>query len=577
MASFYVSSVGWSAVASWPASTAVTLGQYYRQLATPAVDSERVWKVTTAGTTGGTEPAWNLTAGTTTTSGTAVFTECTGREAEQLVGNWRAPCARLRFAVATLATANGDHVYVAHDHAETQAAALLVGSAPAAGASTRIICVNSGGSMPPVSADLRTTASVSTTGANNITFRGGQFNDLYVQGVTFHSGSGASATRFVFGDNLAAARITLKDCLLELSNTNGTSFFLLDGGSAPPNDTYLINTPLKFGAAAQGIAPGFGSFYWRDTPNAVQGTAPTSLVYTANPIVNLGSVVEIRGCDLSGATNTIVADQAVGAHSPITVANCKVASGATLYGGTSTRLESGVVRFHNCDDGDNFRFVEAHLRGKIESHTAVYRSSGASDGTTSYSWLLTTASPTIVSPLICPPIARRWNRTGSAVTATVEIVTNKSAAPTDAEIWLEIEALTTSGAPVSTVGSDRVADVLPTTTATAQTASTVAWTAAVRQNSQAYLSGNPISLASNPGRVFFCTTPGTSSGSEPAGYAAAVDGGSVTDGTAVFRAGWRQKLAVSFAPQVEGFVFAIVKVGGAITTAIVVDPKLTIG
>lgn len=56
-----------------PRSTAVTSGQY----TVPATLNGRLYKCTTAGTTGASEPTWPTTAGGTVTDGTAVWTEQT--------------------------------------------------------------------------------------------------------------------------------------------------------------------------------------------------------------------------------------------------------------------------------------------------------------------------------------------------------------------------------------------------------------------------------------------------------------------------------------------------------------------
>jgi hypothetical protein len=56
-----------------PRSTAVTSGQY----TVPATLNGRMYKCTTAGTTGSGEPTWPTTAGGTVTDGTAVWTEQT--------------------------------------------------------------------------------------------------------------------------------------------------------------------------------------------------------------------------------------------------------------------------------------------------------------------------------------------------------------------------------------------------------------------------------------------------------------------------------------------------------------------
>lgn len=56
-----------------PRSTAVTSGQY----TVPATLNGRLYKCTTAGTTGSGEPTWPVTAGGTVTDGSAVWTEQT--------------------------------------------------------------------------------------------------------------------------------------------------------------------------------------------------------------------------------------------------------------------------------------------------------------------------------------------------------------------------------------------------------------------------------------------------------------------------------------------------------------------
>lgn len=54
-----------------PRSTAVSLGQ----TTVPATPNGRMYRVTTAGTTGASEPTWGTTNGGTTTDGTATWTE----------------------------------------------------------------------------------------------------------------------------------------------------------------------------------------------------------------------------------------------------------------------------------------------------------------------------------------------------------------------------------------------------------------------------------------------------------------------------------------------------------------------
>jgi hypothetical protein len=68
-ADFVLQSVVQGATA-WTASTSRALNAVYK----PTIANDRTYKVTTAGTAGGSEPAWTTTVGATVTDGSAVYT-----------------------------------------------------------------------------------------------------------------------------------------------------------------------------------------------------------------------------------------------------------------------------------------------------------------------------------------------------------------------------------------------------------------------------------------------------------------------------------------------------------------------
>src|SRR5580704_18735763 len=73
------SSTGYFAVTQWATGATKTVGQFVRQLATPAVNSERCFVCVVAGTTNATtEPTWVITRGAKTTDNTITWMECTG-------------------------------------------------------------------------------------------------------------------------------------------------------------------------------------------------------------------------------------------------------------------------------------------------------------------------------------------------------------------------------------------------------------------------------------------------------------------------------------------------------------------
>jgi hypothetical protein len=160
--------------------------------------------------------------------------------------------------------------------------------------------------------------------------------------------------------------------------------------------------------------------------------------------------------------------------------------------------------------------------GDVYSDTAVFRTSGASDGTTPLSHkMVSSGNSKFAWPLYGPEMVIYNSVTGSSKTVTVEIVRDIAATDlTDAEVWLEVEYLGTSGFPLALFAKDRAADVLATPAA--QDASSVGWTL----------------------------------------------GGFGTAGT-------KQKLVVTFTPQEVGIIRCRVALAKASTT-IYVDPLLTV-
>lgn len=569
MANWYVSSVAYTAVTQWAAVTVYTVGQYRRQLATPTVGSERVFRCTTAGSSGASEPTWNTSNNATTNDGTAVWTSITGQEAHQSAGSWTAPFARVDATIS--ASVADDTIFVSSDHAETQSTASTIG-----GLSTRnLISVNrTGASLPPTSTDILSGASIATTGASTITL-----GSFYARGITFSAGSGSSLASITTVGSTATPTL-LENCALILNNTSASS--LITSTTGFRSELQLINTTITFGAAGQGVQMlQQGNFVWRDTASAVLGTAPTSL-FSSSGGNRTCSILQVEGVDLSAITGTLVAASSIAGN--VSLSNCRLASGVALTSGIVASLLSWV-RVHNCDDSTssrNYRFFEQYKHGDVRQETALYRSGGATDGVIAMSHRhQITATPNWSRHLVGNWVGKRWNTTGASVTLTMELICFLAAAAKDNEIWIDVDALTTAGYPLAACLKTAAADILQP--GASLTASTENWASGItaRANSTTYAVGDLRKVASNSGRVFVCTTGGTSSGSEPAGFATAVDGGAVTDGTAVWRAGYRHKITKAFTPQMKGMVRARLHVNiptsaNSQVASVYLDPKLTI-
>src|SRR3990172_4372604 len=84
--------------------------------------------------------------------------------------DWANAC--LTVAAGITASAAGDNIWVAGDHAESTAGAVTLNFKGTSASPDRVLCVDHTGTVPPVAADLLATATVATTGANNLTING---------------------------------------------------------------------------------------------------------------------------------------------------------------------------------------------------------------------------------------------------------------------------------------------------------------------------------------------------------------------------------------------------------------------
>ncbi len=330
----------------------------------------------------------------------------------------------------------------------------------------RIICVNHSGSVPPVSADLRTTATVSTTVGSNINFAG----HAYSYGVTYTAGSGNNISILNWNSSSSWSWV-LQSCSLAVGSTSSSSLVSVGATSGNPEKLTLINTPVSFGDAGQSINLNNAEFEWRGTASAVAGTAPTTLFSTTSRF----SVPTIVGVDLSalGSGKNLVS--VAGTSAKFLFQDCKLGSSVSVTTGSMLGPGGTEVRLVNCDSADtNYRYYRQTYQGTTTQETTIVRTGGASDGTTPVSRkMVSTANSKLYSPLESDWMVA-WNETtGSSLTATIEIV-NDGTTLTDADVWVEVEYLGTSSFPLGNFASDRAADVLAT--GANQTTSSVTWT-----------------------------------------------------------------------------------------------------
>jgi hypothetical protein len=359
----------------------------------------------------------------------------------------------------------GDTLYVAHDHAESTASSVTLTSSGTLASMTKVICVDRAGSVPPVSADRRATAQVTTTGNSALNL----FGIVHYDGIIFNCGSGANSVILSVGN----AGIRLDNCSLRANATSGNAGAITFGGAITGAvSVELNNTTVSFGNVGQSILS-YVKLKWRNTASALLGTIPTILF---GAIAGRGTSVECIGVDLSGAGSgkTIVDGTSTTQGGSFRFIDCKLNASVTKASTPTSNGNPDIDFIRTGATGINYAVFSIRASGTLTEETTIVRTGGASDGTTPIAWkVVTTANCTYSMSFECPPIAIWNDTTGSAKTATVEGIWGGGAVPNDDDIWLDIEYLGDASSPQGSFINDGKADLL--TTAAAQSSSSEAW------------------------------------------------------------------------------------------------------
>jgi hypothetical protein len=475
--------------------------------------------------------------------------------------------AKTTLSATLTGAAAGDRVWVADDHNESTASAITLTSPGTISNPCFIYSVDHTIASPgtgnlksdPYNTGTPACARVTTTGASNITMAG----IAYCFGIVFYAGSGATAAGIV-----NSGPWTLDSCSLRHIATTGNTAAIQVNSDAP----VFINTTVQFSSTLDRISF-TNHFQWLNTnvSSAILGaTIPTSIFRSSSSM----GIVEIDSVDLSALTGSLFLAPTTDLLAEIR--NCNMGSGFTIFSANPTVRKVNVLVTNSDSSATNYRQQQDGYFGSLIQDTTVIRTGGTSDGTTAWSWLLTSkADVKWVYPFETFPLPV-WNATTAAdVTVTLHGIINAAAVPNNDDIWARVIYPGSASFPLGTFKTNTKANNLATGTAlTADTTAQWDSNVAARVNSATYSIGQTIKVASNAGRVFFCTTGGAASASEPAGYASAVDGGSVTDGAAVFRAGCRFSMAVTLTspqPQMAGPLRISIFVAKA-STSYYIDP-----
>lgn len=366
--------------------------------------------------------------------------------------DWANAYLTLKAAAEAAGTAAGDNIWVAHNHAETQASALTITFKGTGVSPTKVICVDSGGSVPPVAADIRDTATVTTTGNSSIVIGGPTQGSNYIEGITFNAGTGAVAA-VIQPTNGAIAHLRYKNCNFRKLGTTGIATAITLSSSRSINE--FENCDVEFGSTGDGIRSN-GPVIWKG--GTITGaTIPTALFSGGGSIAGDISFYGFDFSPLAGGT-IVNADAQTGFFSFF---NCKLHSTTVLCVTPVPPIAAAQVVAVNCDGGDtNYRTEKYTAAGTQSVETTIVRSGGATNGTTPISWKIATdADAEFLAPFESLPITI-WNASTGSRTVTIYGYWNDAAVPTNAQIWIEAEYLGTSGFPISSFISSGPATVL---------------------------------------------------------------------------------------------------------------------
>lgn len=438
----YVGSDQYAAVTQWSSGTP-TVGLIRRPVA-PAAGSERVYRCTTSVGYCGTEPGWNTGAGLTTTDlGSNVWTEVTGTA-------WTAPHATLGNCFASGWSLAGDTVYISNWHSTLATGALTLTSPGTHAAPVHVLCVN------PSTGLLATGAAINTDNGIALNMAG---SAIYY-GINFSLGNnGATNTTFTISSDSAVSLTKLIDCSIRNYNTGSSSSILIGLSTGDYNKVVeFINTPLRFGATGQGILVKIGDFVWRDTESAINasGTIPTTLCSFMDGAAF--KKVEFSGLDLTAYTlagGKSIFNAGKRTSGIAIVKNCRIASGFVNWTTGSFTGWGMQVFVENCgaDSPTNgYNLLSLDFGGTVQSSKTVYKNSGGNDGQHDYSLkMVSSANVSSFLPLVSRKIVSENVLTGSAMTVSVGLLQDSIADLTSADIWLEVEAFTTTGYPIGKV------------------------------------------------------------------------------------------------------------------------------
>ncbi len=371
--------------------------------------------------------------------------------------------------IAALPWAATDTVYVSSTHAESTAGAISYTFPTTTG--LKILCVLFNGTGAYTAP---TTGAVITNSTDNtaITFVSGY---AYVYGIQWTAPSTASAgnTMTIQSTGNTTGGMIFTSCIFRFPGSS-TSSRLIIGNTSSLRDIYLHLINCTHSALAGGnrnILCRNVEVYIENFSYICDSGQPTTMFNVGS--TNSGSFTIVSSDFSNLASTNLLQVSADITPSTFRMIGCKIPAFTNITVDSHVGPNTLQIELIDCASGDTqYQYLLDNYMGRIEVVNSIYTDS--SNGTDSLSLkMVSSANASFQTPLIAPPISY-FNPTLSAMTTTVEVVSD-NVTFTDAELWQETLAKVTSGFALATLNvADRVANVLATPAA--QTSSSVVWT-----------------------------------------------------------------------------------------------------
>lgn len=373
-------------------------------------------------------------------------------------------------ALITAGISAGDTILVASDHSEAQGSQINMTFTTSHSSPNMMISVD------PITENFSAGAFISTTGNFDIFV----LNNVIMDGVNLSVGVGATTARSIGICRSSGVAQIIRNSTMTMPNVANSRALVgnnFGGLCTLDNVTFAIS-------AATSYCRMDGRVLWKNS-TPYSGTAPTYLLDNSTNGTNL----TLDGCDVSTCLSGKTVRQTLASTGAVVrFVNCKFPSSITMFSGLTQRGD--LITIVNCSIASGFTMDEVHdYTGSSTLSDTIYRTSGASDGTTSFSNKIA-ASANASRYWPCFGIWLNFNVTAAMVgvskTLTAYLLSvDQTGTPTGVtlaatEAWIEIEYLadstsldsaTTSSGPANSkaAGTAPSADASSTWTSTGLT------------------------------------------------------------------------------------------------------------